>query len=96
MNARPVGRAGLVLGAILIADQVTKALVSSSLARGEEREIVGAIKLVNVRNSGVAFGQLQDGGVIVTVVIAFAVAALVAYFVRNMARRWIWLPTSTS
>jgi signal peptidase II len=89
----PVARAGLVLAAVLGADQAVKALVTSSLERGEERDIVAHVKLVNVRNSGIAFGQLQDGGVIVTVVIAIAVAALLVYFARNLSRRWIWLPT---
>ena len=78
---------------MLVADQVDKALVTSSLERGEERDIVAGVKLVNVRNTGIAFGQLQDGGVIVSVVIAFALGALLVYFARNTARPWIWLPT---
>ena len=82
-----------MLAAVLIADQAVKALVTSSLARGEERDIVAGIKLVNVRNSGIAFGQLQNGGVIVSVVIAIAMAALLVYFARNLSRPWIWLPT---
>jgi signal peptidase II len=83
----------LVLAAVLAADQATKALVSSSLQRGEERDVVGFVKLVNVRNSGVAFGQLQDGGLVVSLVIAVAVGALLVYFARNVAKPMIWLPT---
>ena len=86
-------RAGLVLLTVLLADQAVKQLVTSSLARGETRELVLGIKLVNVRNSGVAFGQLQNGGVIVSVVIALAVLALLAYFRRHVDRPLIWLPT---
>lgn len=86
-------RAGAVLACVLLADQLVKALVASSLARGEEREIVAGIRLVNVRNSGVAFGQLQNGGTIVAVVIAIALVALVVYFVRHATLRWMWLPT---
>jgi signal peptidase II len=82
-----------VCAGVLIADQAVKALVTSSLQRGEEREIVAGVKLVNVRNSGVAFGQLQDGGAIVAVAIAIAVAALLVYFARHASRPWIWLPT---
>jgi signal peptidase II len=78
---------------VVIADQVVKALVTSSLQRGEIRGIVAGVKLVNVRNSGVAFGQLQNGGAIVAAVIAVAVIALLAYFARNGSRPWIWLPT---
>ena len=67
--------------------------MTSSLARGEERDIVAGIKLVNVRNTGVAFGQLQNAGTIVAVVIAVAIVALLVYFARNLSRPWIWLPT---
>jgi signal peptidase II len=88
-----VARAGAVLACVLGADQLTKQLVDSSLARGEERDLVAFVKLVNVRNSGVAFGQLQNAGVIVSVVIVLAVAALLAYFARHATRPWIWLPT---
>ncbi|HEV7807636.1 MAG TPA: signal peptidase II [Solirubrobacteraceae bacterium] len=86
-------RAAALFAAVVAADQAVKALVTSSLARGEERDVVAGIKLVNVRNSGVAFGQLQNGGAIVSIVIAVALLALLAYFVRNGSRPWIWLPT---
>ena len=86
-------RASAVFAVVLAADQGVKALVTSSLARGEEREVVAGIKLVNVRNSGVAFGQLQNAGAIVAVVIALALLALLVYFARNGWRPWVWLPT---
>jgi signal peptidase II len=86
-------RAGAVFVAVVAADQAVKALVTSSLARGDERDVVAGVKLVNVRNSGVAFGQLQNGGAIVSVVIALALLALLAYFARNGSRPWVWLPT---
>lgn len=86
-------RAGLVVTAVLAADQLAKALVNASLQRGEERDLIAGIKLVNTRNSGVAFGQLQDGGTIVAVVIAIALVALLAYFARHAAQRLMWLPT---
>lgn len=85
-------RTGLVLAVVVIADQVSKALVNDALSVGEERELLASIKLVNSRNSGVAFGQLQDGGILVTVLIAVAVVALLTYVARNTGRRGIWLP----
>ncbi|MEJ7825561.1 MAG: signal peptidase II [Solirubrobacteraceae bacterium] len=94
MSARASwARAAAVFACILLADQAVKALVTSSLARGEEREVLAGIKLVNVRNSGVAFGQLQNGGAIVAAVIAIAVLALLVYFSRHGTRPWMWLPT---
>jgi signal peptidase II len=86
-------RAGAVLACIVAADQGVKALVNATLERGEERDVLAGIKLVNVRNSGVAFGQLQNGGTIVAVVIALAVLALLVYFARNGSQPWMWLPT---
>jgi signal peptidase II len=86
-------RAGVVLAAVLAADQIVKALVAGALQRGEERNIVAGIKLVNTRNSGVAFGQLQNGGAIVAVVIALAICALLVYFARHAQLPLMWLPT---
>jgi signal peptidase II len=48
---------------------------------------------VNVRNSGVAFGRLQNAEAIVAIVIGLALVGLLVYFARNGARRLMWLPT---
>ena len=90
---RAWGRAAVVLAAVLLADQIVKALVTASLERGEERDLLAFVKLVNTRNTGVAFGQLQDGGVLVSIVIALALAALLVFFARNVHRPLVWLPT---
>jgi len=81
------------MAGVLAADQIVKALVVASLERGEQRDLVAGIKLVNTRNSGVAFGQLQDGGALVAVVIALAVGALLVYFGRHAHTPLVWLPT---
>ncbi len=86
-------RAGVVLVAVLAADQIVKQIVLAALDRGQEETIVGGVKIVNVRNTGVAFGQLQDGGVILTLIIVVAIAALLAFFWRQARRPWMWLPT---
>ena len=90
---RAWARAAVVMAVVLAADQVVKALVTASLERGDERDLLAGIKLVNTRNTGIAFGQLQDGGALVAVVVALAVAALLVYFARNARRRLMWLPT---
>ena len=86
-------RAAIVLAVVLAADQLVKRLVTGSLERGEVRDLVWFVDLVNTRNSGVAFGQLQGGGAIVSVVIGVALLALLAFFARNAQRPLIWLPT---
>jgi len=86
-------RAAVVLAGILAADQILKQVVTSGIQRGQQESVIAGIKIVNVRNTGVAFGKLQDGGAIVAIVIALAVAALLVYFSRHARRPLMWLPT---
>jgi len=83
----------VLLAGIVAADQILKEVVTSTIERGQEESVIAGIKIVNVRNTGVAFGQLQDGGAIVAIVITLAIAALLAYFARHARRRLMWLPT---
>ena len=91
-TSRPWARAGLVLGAVLVADQLTKAIVNDTVRRGEEDPIFPALKLVNVRNEGVAFGIDAGGQTLVIVLIALALLALVLYFARHTSKPYMWLP----
>jgi signal peptidase II len=75
------------------ADQLTKALVRNSITPGEEHKLFPAVQLVNTRNRGVAFGFLPGSDTAVTIVIAIALLALLAYFARNTTRPLYWLPT---
>ncbi|MDQ3631587.1 MAG: signal peptidase II [Actinomycetota bacterium] len=86
-------RAGLVLAAVLLADQVTKALVRSGVERGSEERVLPLVTLVHTRNSGVAFGVFANQIAVVVVLIALAIAALAAYFATHHDRPWAWLPT---
>jgi signal peptidase II len=86
-------RVGIVLAGLLALDQATKQLVTSALERGDEQRVIAGIKIVNVRNTGVAFGQLSGGGAAVAIVVALAVVALLVYFARHAQQRWMWLPT---
>jgi signal peptidase II len=86
-------RAGLVLLVVLAADQATKAVVNGAIPRGGREELVLGAALVNVRNTGIAFGALSGGGAVVTVVVALALLALLAYFARHATKPLAWLPT---
>ena len=86
-------RAGLVLAAVLLVDQVTKALVRRDVELGSEDPVFPLITLVHTRNRGVAFGAFQDNTALVVIVIAVALAALVAYFATHRDKRLAWLPT---
>ena len=90
---RPELRAAALAAGVVAADQATKALVRSSLERGDEDSILPAITLVNTRNRGVAFGLFADGGLLVALVTAAALAALLTFFFLNRDRPLVWLPT---
>ncbi len=87
-SARAAAVGGLVLGA----DQLTKALVRSSIERGEVVEIVGGLGLVNVRNTGIAFGLFSGGGPWLAVVVGVAMLVLVGAFVAHADTPLAWLP----
>jgi signal peptidase II len=86
-------RAGLVLAVVLAADQLTKALVRSSLEVGEVREVLPFLDLVRVNNDGIAFGAFGGGQALVIVALAAALCGLVVFFVLHADRRAIWLAT---
>lgn len=87
------GRAGLVLVAVLLVDQVTKALVRAGVQLGSADPVLPLVTLVHSRNRGVAFGIFEDQLAVVVVAIGLAIAALVAYFATHGDRPLVWLPT---
>jgi signal peptidase II len=89
----PTARAALVAAGTLAADQASKAIVRSTIGRGEEVDLVLGIHLVNVRNRGIAFGLLADGGVLLVLFASLALIALLVFFSRHRDRPLVWLPT---
>ena len=85
-------RAGVTVAAVVALDQATKQIVIRSLERGESVNVFFGLELTNTRNTGVAFGALEDRGAIVAALIALVLLALVVYFARNAGRAWLWLP----
>lgn len=73
-------------------DQLTKQIVVSSLDRGDSVNVFLGLDITNTRNTGVAFGALQDAGAIVAILIALALTLLLIYFAANATRPWLWLP----
>jgi signal peptidase II len=79
------GLAAVALAAV-IADQVTKAVVTRTLRLDESTHVVGPLSIHHVQNSGIAFGLFAQATVVVTVVTAIAVVWMVVYFARSGAR----------
>jgi signal peptidase II len=85
-------RAGLVLGLVLVVDQLTKKLVKASIVPGERDGVFPGVELVHVKNRGVAFGALDGKGIVIVIVIA-ALAGLLVWFALHARRPLVWLPT---
>ena len=71
----------LVAAAVVILDQITKVIVRASLDRGEawpDRDWL--LNIVNVSNSGAAFGILQGQTAFLIVTSLVGVAAIVLYY----------------
>jgi signal peptidase II len=92
-RAAGYARAALVFVLVIVIDQVTKHTVASGIQPGQVEHVIPGVKLVYVRNPGVAFGFLSGGGTIVLVVTLVALAGLVCYFALRPQRRLLWLPT---
>lgn len=97
MNERQSGviaLAGLTALLVVAVDQYSKVIARNAIADDSTIELFGGfVKIVDVRNSGVAFGQLSGGGALVAVVIALAVGALLWYFLSHLGTPLIWLAT---
>jgi signal peptidase II len=89
----PTARAALVAAVTVGADQAVKALVRGSIDRTEEIHLILGIKLVNVRNRGIAFGMFSGGGALLVIFALAALVALLVFFARHRDRPLVWLPT---
>lgn len=75
----------LLLGTIIVLDQITKEILKRSLELHEYRPVVdGFLSLSHVRNRGAAFGLLADAGLpyqgpVLAVVSLLALGAIAAY-----------------
>jgi signal peptidase II len=88
--ARAAALAVLIVGL----DQLTKRTVAAGIAEGGHKQLVpGVVKLVHVRNTGVAFGFFSGGGALVLALTLVALGLLIGYFVRHPGRRALWVPT---
>jgi signal peptidase II len=76
----------LVTFSAIVADQLTKWVVSSSLTLRDAVEIVGPFSIHHVRNSGIAFGLFSSATSIVIALTTVAVACMVIFFARSGQR----------
>jgi signal peptidase II len=90
-SARGWVRALALAAAVVVLDQVSKAIAAGALGPGESVGIGLGFELADVRNRGIAFGLLSDGQGLVIGVTAAALALVLAYFALNPARPGLWV-----
>jgi signal peptidase II len=79
-------------GVVVAVDQGTKQLAITGIDRGEDVNVFFGLDLTNTRNTGVAFGALEGGGLLVAILIGLSLTLLVGYFAANRDKSWLWLP----
>jgi len=77
---------GAVAVAAIIADQLTKHIVSSQLALDDEVKLIGPLSIHHVQNSGIAFGLFSSATAAVIVLTTLAVGWMLLFFARSGSR----------
>jgi signal peptidase II len=90
-SARGWVRALTLAAAVVVLDQVSKAIAAGALGPGERVGIGLGFELADVRNRGIAFGLLSDGQGLVIGVTAAALVLILAYLAVNPARPGLWV-----
>ena len=88
LAAGPWQWAGLAAVAVaaIVADQVTKHVVVSTLALDESVHVIGPLSIHHVQNTGIAFGFFAGATSIVTIVTAVAIVWMLTFFARSGSR----------
>lgn len=86
-------RAGAVCAAVLVVDQIVKAVIEHNIVTGERVDVLGPLKLTLSHNEGVAFGLAGGSGAPLVVVTLVALGVVLYLFSRNPARPGMWIAT---
>ncbi|MGA7671814.1 MAG: signal peptidase II [Nitrolancea sp.] len=84
----------LVMGLVVVVDQITKAMVLNRLGPdgdlSQVKIIAGFLRLIYVENTGAAFGMFQGKSPVLTVLALVVIGFLLVYFRRSIANS-LWL-----
>lgn len=81
----------MIAAGVIVVDQITKALVTESISRGEQVDVIGPLKFTLTFNDGVAFGLAGGGGILVIALSMVALVALGAFIASAPDRLGTWL-----
>jgi signal peptidase II len=91
---KQVLKAALLAALVIAVDRVTKHIVRGHIGLTQSHTVIpGVLRLVDYRNTGVAFDFLSGAGPVVIIVEGLALVALLVYFARHPTRRGLWIPT---
>jgi signal peptidase II len=79
-----------VCGAVVLVDQVSKAIVVSSITVGDQVDLALGFTLTNTPNSGLAFGIAQGHGFVLAITV-LALALVLIWFALDPSRPGLWL-----
>jgi signal peptidase II len=83
----------VVAGTAIVADQLTKSIVTANLQLGDAVASVGPFSIHHVQNTGIAFGLFANSTTAVIVLTTVAVTAMLIFFARAAPRHPL-LPVS--
>jgi signal peptidase II len=83
-------RALAVCGAVVLLDQLSKAIVVSSLSLGQYEQLPLGFRVTNTPNDGLAFGIGQGQGFVLAVTVVALVLVLV-WFALDPGRPGLWV-----
>lgn len=89
--ARAWRLAAVLAGAVVIFDQVAKAVVEDRIVLGEKVDFLGPLKLTLSHNEGVAFGLAGGSGAPLVAVTVVALGVVLYLFSRNPTRPLMWV-----
>lgn len=80
----------LLIGALVVLDQVTKVLVKTSMMLGESHPMIGTIvNLTFVENPGMAFGISWGDGKLILTLLTIGIAGVLVWYLRQLqAAHW--------
>ena len=84
---------GSVVVFVVIADQITKALIRASLFPGEALYDVGFFRIMHVQNTGASFGLFEGHSIVIVItsIIGILVILFLVFFFRS---RWSFLQSN--
>ena len=83
--------AGILGAAVIVVDQVAKAIVRSEIVLGEEIDVLGPLGLTQTHNTGVAFGLAGGTGAPLIIVMLAALGVVTYLFAQDPVRPGMWV-----